>query len=386
VTDRRTFIRAGGLLAGGMAVATAAVAAESARAAGPSAVVPLLTWHAALANRRYEPAVVAVLGSSTSEGVGVTRHGRGYPEVLAENLRAAFPVAGAPGGGNYVAAWGVPRNWPVVLTGGGTKVKTAGWALKTWVMDGAGQSAAYSFTGTSAQVWFAAMPGGGSFTVEIDGTVVAPEVSTAAAKTDRDARWTSGPLSRGEHTIVVRHRAGGCALHGFATFDGDEERGIQVYNGGQGGRTSGDFAENVQGWAPRLRSIRPHLVILQLGVNDWRIDVPAAVMKSNLQAIIETVRSAAGTGPSFVIYGSPRVVAGRPGQDFALFTRAWQEIAAEDTGGPGGGSGVAYFDLAACQLAPSIDNNHGLYCDDLLHTSDKGAAFTADALTGFIAP
>ena len=384
MTDRRTFIRAGGLLAGGVAVA--AVAAESARAAGPAADVPLLAWHAALANRRYDPAVVAVLGSSTSEGVGVTAHGRGYPEVLAENLRAAFPVAGAPGGGNYVAAWGVPKSWPVTLSGGGVKVKTAGWGLKSWLMDGAGHSAAYTFTGTSAQVWFSAVPGGGSFTVAIDGTVVAPEVSTAAAKTDRDARWASGPLTRGEHTIVVTHRTGSCAVHGFATFDGDEDRGIQVYNGGQGGRTTGDFVEHVQGWAPRLRSIRPHLVTLQLGVNDWRIGVPAAVMKRNLQSIIESVRSAAGAGPSFVIYGSPRVVAGQPIRDFASFTRAWQEVAAEDTGGPGGGSGVAYFDLAACQLAPSIDNGHGLYCDDLLHTSDKGAAFTADALAAFIAP
>ncbi|GAA4966021.1 GDSL-type esterase/lipase family protein [Actinoplanes utahensis] len=384
MTDRRTFIRAGGLLAGGVAVA--AVAAESARAAGPSAVVPLLTWHAALANRRYAPAVVAVLGSSTSEGVGVTRHGRGYPEVLADNLRAAFPVAGAPGGGNYVAAWGVPRDWPVTLTGGGTRVKTAGWGLKTWAMDRAGQSAAHTFTGTSVQVWFSAVPGGGSFAVEIDGTTVAPVVATAAGKVDRDARWTSGTLARGEHRIVVTNVTGTSAVHGFATFDGDEDRGIQVFNGGQGGRTSGDFARHVPGWAPRLASIRPHLVILQLGVNDWRIDVPAAEMKDNLKKIIDAVRSSAGTDPSFVVYGSPRVVAGQPEQDFAVFTRAWQEIAAQDTGGPGGGSGVAYFDLAACQLPPSIDNAHGLYCDDLLHTTDKGAAFTADALAGFIAP
>ncbi|MFD1365764.1 SGNH/GDSL hydrolase family protein [Actinoplanes sichuanensis] len=338
-------MRAGGLLATGVAV-TAATSAP-ARASHPAAVLPLLTWHAALANRRYAPAVVAVLGSSSSEGVGASGHGRGYVSVLTENLRTAFPVAGAPGGDNYVAAWGTPRWWPV--TGGGTRVNTAGWGLKAVDLGGPGESLTYTFAGTSVRVWHEGSP-----EIVVDG-----------------------------RTVVVR---GPGRIHGFATFDGDEEKGIQVYNGGHGGRTSGDFASRPAAWAPRLRSMQPHLVILQLGVNDWRIGVSAAEMKRNLVAIIATVRANTVTSPSFVIYGTPRVGADHRVQDYTGFTEAWREIAAEDTGGPGGASGVAYFDLAARQLSPSSDNHHGLYCEDLVHMSDRGAAFTADALLSFIRP
>ncbi|GIE35848.1 hypothetical protein Ait01nite_088930 [Actinoplanes italicus] len=378
-------MRAGGLLATGMAVATAT--AGPARAASPTAGMPLLSWHAALANRRWAPAVVAVLGSSSSEGVGATGPGRGYVPVLAENLRDGFPVsgAGAGGGDNYVAAWGTPRWWPVTMRGDGVRSKTAGWGLKAVDLVAAGQSLTLTFTGTSVRVWYSAVPAGGTFSVAIDGAPAGAAVDTAGA--GDAATWRSGLLAPGRHTIVVTGEGGGTVrVHGFAVFDGDEERGVQVYNGGHGGRTSGDFVKGATAWAPRLRSMQPHLVILQLGVNDWRIGVPAAALKKNLQKIIATVRASTATEPSFVVYGPPRVGADRRVQDFAHYTEAWREVAAEDTGGPGGGSGVAWFDLAARQLSPSSDNRLGLYCDDLVHMTDRGAAFTADALTALIRP
>lgn len=381
VADRRTFMRAGGLVAGGLAVG--AVVAESARADSRGAGLPLLSWHAALAGRRWAPAVIAVLGSSTSEGVGVSAYGRGYPHLLADNLRTAFPAGGSA---DFVAAWGTTgiAGWPVAASGG-QRVKSAGWGLKSLTQT-AGQTLTHTFAGTGVEVWFSAQPDGGAFSVTVDGVVLAASVGTSAAATDRNARWTSPALPRGEHTIVVTCLAGPVSLHGLTTFDGDPGCGIRLYNGGHGGRTSGDFADGVVSWAPRLRTVQPHLVILQLGVNDWRIDVPAATMKSNLKTIIAAVRRYTDTSPSFVIYGSPRVSAGRPRQDFALFTQAWQEIADEDTGGPGGGSAVAYFDLAARQLSPAADNSLHLYNDDRLHVTDKGAAFTADALTAFLSP
>jgi lysophospholipase L1-like esterase len=385
-------MRAGGLLATGMAVAAAT--AGPARAASPDAGLPLLSWHAALANRRWAPAVVAVLGSSSSEGVGASGPGRGYVPALAQNLRDAFPVvgvggggnpAGAGGGDNYVAAWGTPRWWPVTTGGGAVRSKTAGWGLKAVDLVAAGQSLTLTFTGTSVRVWYSAVPAGGAFSVTVDGVAAGVAVGTASA--GDAASWRSAPLGPGRHTIVVTSEGGGTVrVHGFATFDGDEERGVQVYNGGHGGRTSGDFVKGATAWVPRLRSLQPHLVILQLGVNDWRIGVPAAVMRQNLQKIIAMVRANTTTEPSFVVYGPPRVGADRRVQDFANYTDAWREVAAEDTGGPGGGSGVAWFDLAARQLSPSSDNRLGLYCEDLVHMTDRGAAFTADALTALIRP
>lgn len=381
MTDRRTFMRAGGLVAGGLAVG--AVVAESARADTGARDLPLLAWHSALASRRWAPAVIAVLGSSTSEGVGVSSYGRGYPHLLADNLRTAYPVPGATGGDNYVPAWGTMSQWPVQATG--RRVRSGGWGLKS-LTQSAGQNATYTFRGTAVEVWFAAHPGGGEFAVSIDGIVHATAVGTASASIDRNARWLSPPLSPGSHTITVTCLSGPVSLHGFATSDGDENRGIRLYNGGHGGRTSGDFAAGADSWAPRLRTIQPHLVILQLGVNDWRSGIPASTMKTNFTTIIAAVRRNSATSPSFVIYGSPRVGSGSPAQDFTTYSQAWQEVAHEDTGGPGGSSAVAYFDLAARQPAPAVDNTLSLYNTDRLHVTDRGAAFTADALATFLTP
>jgi lysophospholipase L1-like esterase len=370
MTNRRSFIRAGAVAGGAVAagIAASAATAPAARAAADAAAdrLPLLSWHAALANRRYEPAVVAVIGSSSTEGVG-SPYGRGFVAVLTENLRHAFPVAGAPGGANFVAAWGRPKGWPVLAAGGKPAPPDAGWALKGWELDGG--SLTHSFTGTSVQVWHAV---DARIQVTLDGRVAAVSGTT----------WSSGPLEPGNHTISL---SGTGLVNGFAVFDGDEHRGIQVWNGGHGGRTTGSYASQSGAWAPRLAAIRPDLVILQLGVNDWRTGVPAATVKRNLRTIIGEVRSSSGTNPSFVIYGSPKVGPGRA-EGFGRLAQAWREVAAEDTGGYGGRSAVTYFDLSARQLPPSGDNRLGLYCDDLIHMTDKGAAHTADALTGFLSP
>jgi lysophospholipase L1-like esterase len=370
MTNRRNFIRASAVAGGAVAagIAAGAATAPAARADGDASAdrLALLSWHAALANRRYEPAVVAVIGSSSTEGVGSV-YGRGYVSVLAENLRHAFPVAGAPGGANFVAAWGRPQGWPVQATGGEAAPPDSGWALKGWNLNGGALT--HSFTGTSVQVWLAS---DGPFQVTLDGRVSAGSGAT----------WSSGPLELGSHTVSV---TGAGRVNGFAVFDGDEHRGIQVWNGGHGGRTTGSFASQVNAWAPRLAAIRPDLVILQLGVNDWRAGVPAATVKRNLKAVIRAIRSSSGTNPSFVIYGSPRVGPGRA-EGFGRLAQAWREVAAEDTGGYGGGSAVTYFDLSSRQLPPSGDNRLALFCDDLIHMTDKGAAHTADALTGFLSP
>lgn len=366
MTNRRSFLRAGAVAGGAVAagIASGAATAPAARAVTDPAAdrLALLSWHAALANRRHEPAVVAVIGSSSTEGVG-SRFGRGYVRVLAENLRVAFPVAGAPGGANFVAAWGRPERWPVTASGGRPAPPEEGWALKGY--DLAGGTLTYPFTGTSVRVWHSP---GAALAVTVDGRPM-----PAAG---------SGPLAAGAHTVRVTGRG---RVNGFVTFDGDEQRGVQVWEGGHGGRTTGGFAATVDAWAPRLAEIRPHLVILQLGVNDWRGGVPAATVKRNLRTIIAAVRSHAGTDPSFLVYGSPRVGPGRAA-GFGRLAQVWREVAAEDRGGYAGRSAVTFFDLTARQPAPSADNRLGLFGDDLIHMTDKGAAHTADALAGFLSP
>ncbi|SDT74312.1 SGNH/GDSL hydrolase family protein [Actinoplanes derwentensis] len=378
-------------------------------------VSSLRTWHAALAGRHYSPAVIAAIGTTATEGVGVTAYGRDYLGQLATALRTRFPVSpeiageayielrrrhGQPAvgggaatvGGNFVSAWSEMGDWgsypwPAVRSGG-TANGTTGWGLRAVQFSAAGQTLTYSFVGSSVHVWYGILAGGGTFSVTIDGVVVAASVTTDSTVTGGNARWMSPVLPPGQHQVVITCLAPGSAgtyVHGFATFHGDEGRGIQVYNGGHSGRVTADFTTQSTGWAPRLATIQPHLVIIELGFQDWRMNVAVATMKANLKTIIATVRANTTTSPSFVIIGSPKLTNLALTQDFALFTTAWREIVAEDTAGIGG-SGVAYFDLAARQTAPATNNSLGLYGSDQLSPTDKGAAHIADALTAFLAP
>jgi lysophospholipase L1-like esterase len=378
-------------------------------------VSSLRTWHAALAGRHYSPAVIAAIGGSATEGVGVSAYGRDYLAQLTTGLRARFPVStevtgeafaetrrrlaqpavgagAATVGGNFVSAWSEAGDWnsypwPSVRSGG-TANATTGWGLRTVQFTAAAQTLTFAFVGSSVHVWYSIFAGGGTFSITIDGVVMAASVTTDNTVTNRNGRWMSPVLPPGQHQMVVTCLTPGSAgtqVHGFAVFNGDESRGIQVYNGGHSGRETGDYTTQAAGWAPRLATIQPHLVILDLGWQDWRMNVPVATMKANLKSIIATVRANTTTSPSFVILGSPKLSNLTPSQDFALFTTAWREVVTEDTGGIGG-SGVAYFDLAARQTAPATNNTLGLYTSDQLSPSDKGAAHIADALTAFLSP
>ncbi len=354
----------------------------------------LRTFHQALANRHYAPCRVALIGASTGEGVGVTAYGRHYFNRLRDLLRARFPVAGVAGGENYVGAWGAPAEgalpaytWPVARSVGTGNDNSTGWALKATALSGATQSLTYTFTGTSVQVWYSQYGGGGNFTVAIDGGAASPVNSSGS--TDRNAKWVSGALSVGSHTIVVEWASGNpnpAYIHGFAAFNGDESAGIHFYNGAQASKTTTDFVSNSAEWAPRLATIQPHLVLIPLGINDFSSSIPSATTLSNLQSIIATVRSNTTTNPSIVVVKSTRVTAGTFAEPFANYQAAWQAVASQDTGGYAGSSGVALLDLAVRQVSPVTDNTFGLFNSDLTHYTDMGASLTAESMAAFLSP
>lgn len=345
----------------------------------------LRTWHYALADRRYSPARIAAMGSSTTEGEGQTGYDRNYLARLRDILRSRYP-SGVTGGENYVAAWGNPSTftWPVARSAGVTTDSNRGWGIKAVMLNNTGQTLTYTFTGTSFQVWYSQYAGGGSFSVEVDSTVVATVNSNGVS--DRNAKWTSAMLTAGPHTVIVRWVSGASYVHGIASFNGDENAGIHVYNGGHSGKRTQDFLGDISAWAARLGTIQPHLVILQLGANDYMQSIPSLVMKENLKTIIGAVRDNCTTSPSFVIFGAPQMSGATYAEPYSNYVGAWLEIAAGDTGGLGGSSAVTFFDLSRFQPSPYYDNSPSLYTADLTHSTNKGAAHVADMLASFLEP
>lgn len=353
--------------------------------------VSLRKWYAALANRHYSPAKIAVIGDSLSEGVGASVFGRAWvPQTLAR-LRNRFPVSGVAGGQGFVASWdnpgyggGAPSYTYPVGQNSGSYSQTQGFAMKSNTLVATGDQMNYTFVGTSVHVWYIKQTTGGTFSVTIDGTVVQSSVVTAG--TLGGAVWTSAALTPGTHTILVTRIAGGgggtILFNGFRIFNGDESAGIQMFNGGQSGLTSGNFltnATNADSWAPWLTTIAPQLVILELGLNDWAQNVAMATFQSNMASLLSTIRTAAGTDPSIIIYAATEANYDPSyTQTFAQLYAAWKAIVAAD-------SKTCLFDLTTRIPAPITDTSDSYYYDTL-HPSDKGHSAIADRLVSFLEP
>jgi lysophospholipase L1-like esterase len=358
----------------------------------------LRRWYAALANRHYTPAKIAVVGDSIAEGIGASQFGRSWVPMTLNHLRDKFPVSWIPGGSGFVAAWDNPgMNYDVpaytypATWSSGTTVNYVGWSMKSLNTTASGVTGTYNFTGTSIHVWYIKQSGGGTFSVTIDGTVVAASVATTIASGYSIGVWTSSALAQGPHQIVITTTsASSIFINGFRVFDGDEAAGIQMFNGGQSGLKTGDFSEGTTtdgySWASFLSTIAPQLVIVELGLNDWAGSVAIATVKANLKTIISTIRSGSATNPAIVLYASPWVNDGAYAYPFTTLRQCWLEVVAEDTGGYGGASGVALFDAAARFLSPQVDTSDGYYYNNGIHPSDKGHSAVADALTSFLSP
>jgi lysophospholipase L1-like esterase len=164
-------------------------------------------------------------------------------------------------------------------------------------------------------------------------------------------------------------------------FNGDETRGIQLYNGAQGGRTAGDFATNSGEWTPGLAVIQPHLVFIDLGHNDYNFGVTPAAMVTNLRAVIAAARGAVATNPTIVMPLYPETgvpPGGAPVATYADFLTAWRSVPATDPG-------VVLLDMTGRMPPAATNNAPGLFAGDLQHPTDRGHAYFADLLTPAIA-
>lgn len=377
----------GKLYANGVAVSTGSAASAS---SGP--IPALRNWYQALAGRDYAAAKIVGVGDSWMEYRTATAFGRQWTQLLPKRLRARFPTAGIGSGGGigYVPIQNVsifaPYANPWTVAGAVTQNFTSGGlGLRYSVFGAAGQTATINFTGTHAVIHYLKAANSRVGYYKVDGGAAVTFETNNGAVSD-NGFVTVGPLASGAHTLEVGWSSGGQVyLAGAAFYDGDLNSGIQFYEGGHTAYRTTDYLA-VPALDDRIAAINPQLLIGALGQNDFAqgagLFISAAQFKTNWLTYIARLRAKGVTASILLLTSADTTAIKNAGQtsSWADFVQAAREIAAEDTGGPGGASGVAHIALSEPGRIPASPGAAGGLWADAAHGGDVIQSWIADVL------
>jgi lysophospholipase L1-like esterase len=240
-------------------------------------------------------------------------------------------------------------------------------------------TASITFTGTRADILWYGDTTTGTFSWTVDGGAATNVNTTLGVPADGNVT-TIGGLAPGSHTVVISWVSGTVYFGGAMIYNGDENAGIRMWDGGHSGYVSSSFIDAANPrWIDNLKTIKPRLVIIGLGTNDAG-GTPVPTFISNMQTLVANVRAvmpAAGT--SIVL------TAAYPRGDAAVATwtpyyNAVRQIVAADPT-------LLLFDAQARFGTTDVAaNTWGQMNADLIHPSDLGHQLYADALLSVIAP
>ena len=333
---------------------------------------------------------VLCLGDSITEGAYVSTIEKRWVARLRDKLRAAFPTPGVVGGQGFICANfhtigpgnpGSEVNQVMTQVGGSTDPGfTLGLGRRYRKFTTTGNVSA-TVTCSSVDAIYTQGTSRGTLGLSIDGGAAAT-VSTAGGLS-ASKKFSSGALTPGSHTVTVSWQSGGeVDVDGIMVYNGDETKGIRLWEGGHGGVKSDWF--NGGFWQTGIKSIAPALVIIELGVNDLHFntgsDYPSSKITANIQATISAILAQCDVAllayPSFLLL-IPHQVAGSYVEPWSNYVNALWSVALED-------SGVAVLDMTA--LLGTANTASGLFTSDLIHLNDVGGEFYANAIMGALAP
>lgn len=371
---------------GTLAVAGGKNATESVSLSGSGTLgrpTKLTTWANALSSGN---ATAIVIGDSISEGTGSSTILNRWQSLAQTELQAGATGALFP----FLPAWVTAgSDTPVVVAGTYGSSTTAGLGAKGIQLGSTG-SVTFTFTGTSAAVLWSTFTTSRDLSVTVDGgaPVTLTGIGSSVLPAVETASWSTGPLTRGVHVVVVTRGAGGGAanpvLNGLLTFDGDETTGIRVIDSARSGTTSAMLGNPVraaslgQGLAVAGGA---DLAIIGFGTNDYSVGpVLPPQFRTNLETIIAGLRSGGFTG-SILLLGMYM------GQGRTLST--WQQYLDEMASLAASDASIDFLNLR--DFMPDVPTPYtapegeGLYAD-ALHPSDAGHARIASSVLYEITP
>lgn len=344
----------------------------------------LRRFRAALAARDTLPVDILTIGHSFMEGVGSSSIAGRMQNRLIANLRQRWQPSGVTGGLGFIPArflTGTPfTDNPLGTVGdpSGSDLFGLGRRSELFAPD-LGISKLITAPMTGLDILYAKGPSVGNFEWKVDGGPATPVLGSAATVTDSGVAQVRA-LASGSHTVQVLPTAGTTVLDGFMVYNGDEARGIRLWDGARSAKGSPWFTDPAAlYWLDRVPAVAPDLVVITLVRNDWALGVPSATTLANLQALVSNIRDRAAFDPSFVLCLEPNPSIIGP----SASVEPWDNYVAAAKELVGSDPGVALFDMDATMGAIGAD--FGLWDADNIHPSQLGHQFWADQLAEFLA-
>lgn len=361
---------------------TATGKAITVHAGTPQFPDPLKTITDALAACATTAVNIMTFGDSITEGAGPASNyiDARYISYLGYLLQTRFLADGGLGYVNVYSGTGVngPSSgscyweWSPAGPTGAASLRAPGGRITTDPAVGTGVSLTY--VGTSFKLLYKqgtsdCQP----FTVNTNflGAVTVTPATTGGAR--YDGVYQSPVQAHGTYLAAITPSSGNAIRPaGAVIYDGDETGGIHVFEHGYYGI---DSTQELQGGAPHPGTVEgltdilsvnmcvdPALVIIFLGLNDGNHGISAATYKTNIQSIIDNVKSLCTRSPSFVLVGPYNTTYG--GNMDAYYGKL-QEIAAADQ-----------FNVRAFSLNVGFPDT-GDISGDNLHPTSQGHAHIA---------
>lgn len=353
----------------------------------------LAAWYSALNNCKNEVAQVIAIGDSITEGADSGDIGNRWQTKLQQYLRDEY---GVPSGARFPFIPAQPATsgatgWPVTIVGqDSTVIPDVNWGFgwrsaKVY----AGGKVTFTFIGTSAKVMFTKASGVGTMRVVVDGgTPKAIDTNSVTnGPTSDSATWSTGPLTRGQHTVEITFDPStptgltNVLVQGLLTWDGDETTGIRVIDSAHSGYRSGNFTANgTRVTANALKAAGgAALAVIAVGTNDTLYPADFPNYRANIERMIAALRTTAGFSGSVLLVHWYLWNQSTDGV-WAPYGQIMAEIAGADPK-------VEYLDMS--RRMPDMPSPYnapeglGYYAGNV-HPGPRGYKFIADEMAGYL--
>jgi lysophospholipase L1-like esterase len=227
---------------------------------------------------------------------------------------------------------------------------------------------------------------GGQGAAIVDGVTQGTTMNgSAASKTD--GHFQDYTVTPGSRIIAVKCTTGSTnfMLTGVQFFNQDETKGVHVWDGAHSGGNSTHWLQSSFDpmWAGFVPALKPNLIIIALGTNDWD-SITAAAYLANIDSMLAKIATAMGSSPYSVLL----VQGYRPGRAARDGVQVWADMMAGLRARAVGNVASVSLEPPWPSLLPDGSTNGGLMFESTnpVHPQFAGHTLYAQVLADAVRP